>query len=193
MTPPRVSPSGNVAVFEAYPSSAPQAVATTNLVNHLRNDVAPPIEHQTRRHRARRRVHRGLDRLLARAREQAAAVHRGRRGPLRAAAVRDLPLARDPDPGGADEPAQHRRRARRHRARVPEGLVCQRDRHREGAGRAVDPGADVRRRVRPVDGLRGVPDLACARAVDPPPGRVRGRRRRDRVHRTSDHARRPRS
>ena len=54
---------------------------------------------------------------------QAAAVHRARRGALRAAAVRDLPLARDPDPGGADEPAQHRRRARRHRARVPERLV----------------------------------------------------------------------
>jgi RND superfamily putative drug exporter len=47
VTPPRVSPSGNIAVFEAYPSSAPQAVATTNLVNHLRNDVAPPIQHQT--------------------------------------------------------------------------------------------------------------------------------------------------
>jgi putative drug exporter of the RND superfamily len=47
VTPPRVSPSGKVAVFEAYPSSAPQAVATTDLVNHLRSDVAPPIEHQT--------------------------------------------------------------------------------------------------------------------------------------------------
>ena len=47
VTPPRVSPSGNVSVFEAYPSSAPQAVATTNLVNHLRDDVAPPLEHQT--------------------------------------------------------------------------------------------------------------------------------------------------
>jgi putative drug exporter of the RND superfamily len=47
VTPPRVSPAGNVSVFEAYPSSAPQAVATTNLVNHLRNDVAPPIQHQT--------------------------------------------------------------------------------------------------------------------------------------------------
>ena len=34
-------------MFEAYPGSAPQAVATTNLVNHLRNDVAPPLEHQT--------------------------------------------------------------------------------------------------------------------------------------------------
>ena len=47
VTPPRISPSGNVAVFEAYPGSAPQAVATTDLVNHLRDDVAPPIEHQT--------------------------------------------------------------------------------------------------------------------------------------------------
>ena len=47
VTPPRTSPSGRIAVFEAYPGSAPQAVATTDLVNHLRQDVAPPIEHQT--------------------------------------------------------------------------------------------------------------------------------------------------
>jgi RND superfamily putative drug exporter len=47
VTPPRTSPSGNVAVFEAYPSSAPQAQATTDLVNHLRSDVAPGIEKQT--------------------------------------------------------------------------------------------------------------------------------------------------
>ena len=47
VTPPRTSPSGNIAVFEAYPGSAPQAVATTDLVNHLRKDVAPPVEHQT--------------------------------------------------------------------------------------------------------------------------------------------------
>ena len=43
MTTPQVSPSGKVAVFQAYPSSAPQAVATTKLVNHLRNDVLPPL------------------------------------------------------------------------------------------------------------------------------------------------------
>jgi putative drug exporter of the RND superfamily len=47
VTPPRISPAGNVAVFEAYPGSAPQAVATTDLVNHLRNDVIPQVEHQT--------------------------------------------------------------------------------------------------------------------------------------------------
>jgi RND superfamily putative drug exporter len=42
-TPPRLSPDGQVAVFEAYPSSAPQADATTNLVNHLRADVLKPL------------------------------------------------------------------------------------------------------------------------------------------------------
>jgi RND superfamily putative drug exporter len=47
VTPARISPSGSVAVFEAYPGSAPQAVATTDLVNHLRGDVAPPLEKKT--------------------------------------------------------------------------------------------------------------------------------------------------
>jgi RND superfamily putative drug exporter len=32
-----------VAVQEVYPGSAPQAPATTNLVNHLRSDVVPPV------------------------------------------------------------------------------------------------------------------------------------------------------
>jgi putative drug exporter of the RND superfamily len=41
VTAPRVSPSGKVAVMEAYPTSAPQAAATTNLVQHLRGDVLP--------------------------------------------------------------------------------------------------------------------------------------------------------
>jgi RND superfamily putative drug exporter len=44
VTPPRVSPSGNVAVFEAYPASAPQAQATTDLVNRLRHQVLPPLK-----------------------------------------------------------------------------------------------------------------------------------------------------
>ena len=46
VTSPRISPSGKVAVMEAYPASAPQADATTNLVNHLRHDVLPPVKHQ---------------------------------------------------------------------------------------------------------------------------------------------------
>ncbi|MDQ6807011.1 MAG: MMPL family transporter [Actinomycetota bacterium] len=47
VTPPRVSPSGTVAVMEVYPGSAPQATQTTDLVNRLRQDVVPPVEHRT--------------------------------------------------------------------------------------------------------------------------------------------------
>jgi putative drug exporter of the RND superfamily len=44
---PRIAPSGAVAVIQVYPGSAPQAVATTNLVNHLRSDVLPPYEQRS--------------------------------------------------------------------------------------------------------------------------------------------------
>jgi RND superfamily putative drug exporter len=47
VTPPRVAPSGAVTVVRAYPNSAPQAAATTNLVNRLRHTVLPPIKSQT--------------------------------------------------------------------------------------------------------------------------------------------------
>jgi putative drug exporter of the RND superfamily len=45
--PARTAPSGTVSVLEAYPSSAPQDAATTNLVNRLRHSVVPPIKSQT--------------------------------------------------------------------------------------------------------------------------------------------------
>lgn len=44
VTQPQLSPSGDVAVINAYPAYAPQAAATTDLVNHLRNDVLPPLK-----------------------------------------------------------------------------------------------------------------------------------------------------
>ena len=47
MSPPQVAASGRTAVIEAYPRSAPQAAATTQLVNHLRHGVLPPIERRT--------------------------------------------------------------------------------------------------------------------------------------------------
>ncbi|HWC87585.1 MAG TPA: MMPL family transporter [Solirubrobacteraceae bacterium] len=43
VTPPRVAPSGTVAVMEVYPGSAPQADATSSLVNDLRGTVIPPV------------------------------------------------------------------------------------------------------------------------------------------------------
>jgi RND superfamily putative drug exporter len=45
---PRLNPSGEVAVVNVYPRSSPQSEETTRLVKHLRNDVLPPLERQTR-------------------------------------------------------------------------------------------------------------------------------------------------
>jgi putative drug exporter of the RND superfamily len=47
VTQPRIAPSGSVAVVEVYPGSAPQALATTNLVNQLRKNVLPAFKRQT--------------------------------------------------------------------------------------------------------------------------------------------------
>jgi RND superfamily putative drug exporter len=44
VTPPRVSPSRRTVVFTVYPRSAPQAQATTALVNELRDHRLPPVE-----------------------------------------------------------------------------------------------------------------------------------------------------
>ncbi len=40
---PGLSPAGRTAVFQVFPRSAPQDVATTNLVNDLRDSVLPPV------------------------------------------------------------------------------------------------------------------------------------------------------
>ncbi|HUB35922.1 MAG TPA: MMPL family transporter, partial [Solirubrobacteraceae bacterium] len=48
VTPARVSPSGEVATFSVYPNSSPQAYATTQLVERLREDVVPPIVASTK-------------------------------------------------------------------------------------------------------------------------------------------------
>jgi RND superfamily putative drug exporter len=47
VTQPRLSPSGQIAVIQVYPDSAPQARATTDLVNTFRHRVLPPIERRT--------------------------------------------------------------------------------------------------------------------------------------------------
>jgi putative drug exporter of the RND superfamily len=44
VTAPEVAPSGKVAVMDAYPATAPQAQATTDLVNHLRDTVLPSFK-----------------------------------------------------------------------------------------------------------------------------------------------------
>ncbi len=44
---PRLSPQGTTAVFNVYPHSAPQALATTELVSTLREHVLPPLAAST--------------------------------------------------------------------------------------------------------------------------------------------------
>jgi putative drug exporter of the RND superfamily len=50
VTPPHTSPSGEVATISVYPSSSPQAYATTQLVSRLRSGVIPPIAARTGMH-----------------------------------------------------------------------------------------------------------------------------------------------
>jgi putative drug exporter of the RND superfamily len=47
VTEPRLSPSGRIGVIQVYPESAPQASATTDLVNAFRHRVLPPLQGRT--------------------------------------------------------------------------------------------------------------------------------------------------
>ncbi len=47
VSPVRLSPGGQTAVFLVYPSSAPQSLATTNLVSDLRRQTLPPLAQST--------------------------------------------------------------------------------------------------------------------------------------------------
>jgi RND superfamily putative drug exporter len=47
VVPTKFNPAGNVATISVYPRSSPQALATTQLVEHLRDDVVPPITAST--------------------------------------------------------------------------------------------------------------------------------------------------
>jgi RND superfamily putative drug exporter len=47
VSPARLSPNGQTAVFLVYPASAPQSLATTNLVQNLRKHTLPPLARST--------------------------------------------------------------------------------------------------------------------------------------------------
>jgi RND superfamily putative drug exporter len=46
-TPVVFNPAKNTAVFQLYPTTSPQSVDTTKLLDHIRNEVIPPIEAKT--------------------------------------------------------------------------------------------------------------------------------------------------
>jgi RND superfamily putative drug exporter len=47
VSPPRISPAGTTAVFDVFPRSSPQSLATTELVSHLREHTLPPVAQRT--------------------------------------------------------------------------------------------------------------------------------------------------
>ncbi len=46
-TPIVLNPAKNTAVFQAYPTTSPESADTTDLLDHIRGDVIPPIEQKT--------------------------------------------------------------------------------------------------------------------------------------------------
>ena len=118
-----LNPAGDVATITVYPRSSPQAYATTQLVMHLRNDVIPPLAAQHGHEGLRRRRDRRRRRLRHDARHKL---------PLFIGVVvllsalllmivfRSLVI---PLQAAVDEPAEHRRRARRDRGDLPVGLA----------------------------------------------------------------------
>ena len=46
-TPMALNPAKNTGVFQVYPTTSPQSDETTKLLDHIRDDVIPPIEQQT--------------------------------------------------------------------------------------------------------------------------------------------------
>ena len=101
VTPPAVSPDGQITTVIAFPDSKPQDPATQDLVNRLRTTVLPPLAHQTgARILVGGTTAATVDFANAVA-EPAPAVYRRGDRPVRAAAAARLPVAAHPGQGGA--------------------------------------------------------------------------------------------
>jgi RND superfamily putative drug exporter len=46
-TPVMLNPAENTGVFQVYPTTSPESQQTTELLDHIRNEVIPPVEQQT--------------------------------------------------------------------------------------------------------------------------------------------------
>ena len=144
-------------LWTVVPTTSPQDEATYDLVDDLRTEILPSLTQGT-----------GLDVLVTGSvgiavdfsvlpgRPHGPVLRRGADAVVPAADGR-VPLAARPAQGRGDEPAVDRRGLRRGRGHLPVGLAQRHLRRRTGADRAVHPDDAVRDRVRPVDGLRGVP------------------------------------
>ena len=176
VAPPEVDTGAGVATLVAFPTTSPQDDATFETVQRLRAEVFPAVlgDSPATAHVGGQTANFGdvANRVTDRLPWFIAAVvllsflllmvvFRSILVPLKAALLNLL---------------SHRRRVRRARDGVPVGLGQGPDRARDhGADRVVHPDVHVRRPVRAVDGLRGVPPVASPRGV---PRDRRQRRRR---------------
>ena len=161
LSPPQVNDGGSAAIMNAIPRNAPSSDATANLVEVMRDDTLPPVT-----------VDNGVTAhvggttatyvdLAAQDLLQAAPRRPDRAGPELRLPDRGVPFPAGPGPGGDHQPPDRRRRAGGVDGRVPVGLGTFRDRpgraRRYGPDRELRPPDDVRRAVRALDGLRGLP------------------------------------
>jgi len=139
VAPTGTSPAGTAAVLTVIPRSGPQS--------ERHGSGSPAGRADGRLHR---RVHPAVP--------ADAVVHGSGRRDVVPAAARRLPLGAGPAEGGGNEPALDRGVLRRAGGGLPVGLGAPAARAaRHGPDLAVPAGVDVRRAVRPVDGLRGLP------------------------------------
>ena len=144
------------------PTTAPQAEATSDLVAHLRSDVIPAaVTGADLEVRVTGTAVANIDltNFLGRRVLLFYGVVLGLSFVLLLAAFR---IGAGPAQGGDHERAHDERDLRRGRRRVPVGLGRRSARHRRSSHRAVHPDDPVRHRLRPVDGLRGVPAVRGA-------------------------------
>jgi RND superfamily putative drug exporter len=187
VSPVQLSHDGRTAVYQVFPRSAPQATATTDLVNALRHKLLPPVARST-----------GTTLLVSGATAVGidfASVLAGKL-PLFIAIVVVLAaamlfvvlsLTRDPTPGSGHERPLDRRRTRRHSPRLPARLARRPARGQPRADRTVAARDPVRSRVRSLNGLRGIPHLPRPRELAKDRRRLPVSRGRARVDRTRHH------
>ncbi len=177
VAPPTVNSAGTTATINLLPKTSPQDAKTQTLVDDIRSDVLEKQSEPTYLVGTTA----GYTDFTERVSQRMPWLIGCRRAAGSAAADSGLPVLGDRHQGGSHEPAVCRRRVWRDRGSLPMGMGLLPCRHRRNRpDPLVRADAHVRHRVRPVDGLRGVPAVPRARGMvgdqrQPPSGRDRHR------------------
>ena len=183
-TPPQANADRSVAVMQVFPKSDPQSEATSELVSRLRDDLIPAVVGSQLDVKVGG-ITAASDDFAGYTANRLPDLHRRRVAALVPAAHGRVPQPARAAQGRHHEHAVDRRRVRRGGRGVPVGVGCAAHQRRAlGPDRSLGTGLHLRRRVRPVDGLRGVPALADPGGVRPHRQQRRRGRRRLGPHRT---------